>query len=98
MFLAPKMNEKYAYYGNYTELKGSGSTSVIAAKGANTFLSAVDDVDKFLQVHDAALRTGIFDNRTSTAFAALTVALGKVPVLGPCGGSSPRSRRSRGRR
>lgn len=47
-----------------------------------TFLQAVMDIDTFLTVHNNMMRTGIFDNKTSTEFAALTVALGKVPILG----------------
>jgi len=82
LFLAPKMNESYGYYGNFVEGKGGGSTGVLTGSGVKTFLTAVADVDTFLSVHEQALRTGIFNNQTSTAFAALTVALGKVPVLG----------------
>jgi hypothetical protein len=82
LFLAPKMNDRYAYYGNYVELRGGNSTGVLAASSTKTFLGALTDLDTFLSVHDQALRTGIFDNQTATAFAALTVALGYVPVLG----------------
>jgi hypothetical protein len=51
-------------------------------QAAVTFMQATTDVDTFLRVHKSALATGIFDNRTSTAFAALAVACSRVPVLG----------------
>lgn len=58
------------------------TTTVTGISAAGNFMTAVNDVDTFLKVHDGALRSGIFDNKTSTAFAALAVAVGKVPVLG----------------
>jgi len=62
--------------------KPADSTAALALKGGVTFVKSITDIDTFLSVHQSALRTGLFDNKTSTAFAALTVALGKVPVLG----------------
>ncbi len=58
------------------------STAALALKGGATFIKSIADIDTFLSVHQQALQTGIFDNKTSTVFAALTLALGKVPVLG----------------
>jgi hypothetical protein len=60
----------------------SSSTTVAAATAGANFLQATMDLDTFLTVHQNALRTGIFDNKTATEFAALTVVLGKVPILG----------------
>jgi hypothetical protein len=54
----------------------AGATAIIS------FTQTVIDLDTFLRVHEGSLRTGIFDNRTSTEFAFLAVALGKVPILG----------------
>jgi hypothetical protein len=95
LFLAPNANSRDGFFNSFTDLntpslftqKASpavreGNLDVTGGKAAGTFLSAISDLDKFLEVHDQALRTGIFDNKTSTAFAALTVALGKVPILG----------------
>jgi hypothetical protein len=88
-------SSRAGYYTPFTDLNApspiTGKASppvresnldVLGGKAALTFLQAILDVDTFLSVHKNALRTGIFDNRTSTAFAALTVALGKVPILG----------------
>ena len=39
--------------------------------GAVTFLQCVMDIDTFLSVHNDMMKTGIFDNKTSTEFAVL---------------------------
>jgi hypothetical protein len=62
--------------------KPSEGPGGIAAQGGFIFVKVITDIDTFLNVHQQALQTGIFDNQTSTAFAALAVALGKIPVLG----------------
>jgi len=62
--------------------KASDGPGGIAVQGGITFVKAISDIDTFLNVQQQALQTGIFNNETSTAFAALTFALGKIPVLG----------------
>jgi hypothetical protein len=60
---------------------GPGMNPSVTVVGA-TFLQTVMDIDTFLSVHSGMMKTGIFDNKTSTEFAVLAVALGKVPILG----------------
>ncbi|MGO8795317.1 MAG: hypothetical protein ACLQLC_10875 [Candidatus Sulfotelmatobacter sp.] len=72
---------------SFNRFVGGGSarpsgSAILAGQGTALFLQATVDLDTFLSVHRAMLTTGIFDNKTSTEFAALAVALGKVPVLG----------------
>ena len=50
-------------------------------QGGITFVKAISDIDTFLNVQQQQKQTGILTT-TSTAFAALTFALGKIPVLG----------------
>ena len=69
-------------FSGFSDTKPNPTTKVIGAVGAVTFMQAINDVDTFLSVHKSAMSTGIFDNQTSTAFAALAVACSRVPILG----------------
>ena len=69
-----------AFTGDATKA-GSGATT-LGVGGAMTFMNAIGNIDTFLSVHKSALSSGLFDNRTATAFAALSVACSFVPVLG----------------
>jgi hypothetical protein len=88
------MPKTWGAYNPYVDLNPPGLTgsakppvrqsnlNVQGGVAAATFMQCILDVDTFLSVHKAALDSGIFDNKTSTEFAALAVALGKVPILG----------------
>jgi hypothetical protein len=78
LWLAPKPDPSTLISGGTSV----DSTVALAIQGGVTFVKTITDMDTFLTVHQQALRTGIFNNQQATAFAALTVALGKVPVLG----------------